>query len=309
MGQRLGAFEGPVGYRDRLRVLRGEVRRRELDHLARAHEQDVLLIQVAENPLRDPDGGGRHGHRLRPDFRGGPDFLGDGECPLEEVIQQQSEPAGVPGQLLCLLHLAKNLRLPEHHRVESARHPEGVPDRCVVRQHVRMPLEFVDIQLLFRGDEALERPLRPLRLLHRAVQLCPVAGGDDRRLGKTATGRFRQRLAQPTDGRADLVRDERDPLAHGKRRGRVVQAQCQQLHRGGAGVIRRAGHGELSFRQQIIGFMPLCAHQRPAPSAARVRLVKVGARLPPGRPMCPTCRSAVRSAPLVCGASGCARGS
>ena len=35
-------------------------------------------------------------------------------------------------------------------------------------------------------------------------------------------------LAQPADRRCHLVRDERHPLAHGKRRGRVVQSQRQQ---------------------------------------------------------------------------------
>ena len=83
-----------VGHRDRLRMLRGEVRGRELDHLAGTDEQDVLAAQVAEDALRHPHGGGRHRYRLRADLGGRPHFLRNREGALEQVVQHQAEATG-----------------------------------------------------------------------------------------------------------------------------------------------------------------------------------------------------------------------
>ena len=111
--------------------------------------------------------------------------------------------------------------------------------RARLRQHVGVALQFVQAQLLLRGDELLQRELRALRFLRRAVELSPVAGRDDGRLGDAPAGRFRQPLAQPADRHAHFLRDERHPFAHGERRGRVVQSERQKLHGLPAGAPAR----------------------------------------------------------------------
>ena len=230
MRQQLRALERAIGDRDRLRVLRGEMRGAELDHLAGADEQHVLAGQAAEDALRHPHGGGRHRYRLGADLGRAAHFLGYREGALEQVIQHQAEPAGTAGEPLSLLHLAQDLGLAQHHRIQAAGDAERVPNRARLRQHIGMAPQFVQAQLLFRRDEFLQRQLGAFRLVRGTVQLGAVASRDDRRLRDPATGGLCELFPQPADRRADLLGHEGDALPHRQRGGAVIQAKSQELH-------------------------------------------------------------------------------
>ena len=68
------------------RMLRGEMRGAELDHLAGADEQHMLFGDIAENTLRQPHCGTGHGNRIGANVGGGTYFLGYGKGALEQLV-------------------------------------------------------------------------------------------------------------------------------------------------------------------------------------------------------------------------------
>jgi hypothetical protein len=76
------ARSAAVGDRHLARLARREVRRGELDHLARADEQHLRLAQVLEQLRREADSRRRHADRVAADLGRGAHFLGDRERAL-----------------------------------------------------------------------------------------------------------------------------------------------------------------------------------------------------------------------------------
>ena len=113
--ERLAALDRAVRDRDRLRVLGGEVRRAELNHFARAHEEDPFLRKIPEKTKRKADGGSRKAHGVGADGGGGADFLGNREGGLEKMVEHRAQAVCVTGHLLGLLHLADDLRFAQNH--------------------------------------------------------------------------------------------------------------------------------------------------------------------------------------------------
>ena len=124
------------------------MRRAELDHLARADEQNGLLRHRREDPLRHPDASRGHGDRVRADVGVRADLLGDGEGSLEELVQHRPQGAGVLGGADGLLQLAKDLRLAEHHRLQAARNAERVRHGLIPRQRVEVGFQLGGIDLV-----------------------------------------------------------------------------------------------------------------------------------------------------------------
>ena len=199
---------------------RGEMRRRELDHLAGADEQQALVGDRREDPLGELDRRRRHRDRRAADVGLRAHVLGHREGALEQAVEHQPERAGrlrVPDRLL---HLAQDLRLAQHHRIEAARHPERVRDRLLPRQRVD-----VGRQRIPRHVVELLQPLDDrLRLGPVHVDLGPVAGRQDRGFLDL---RSRQQVAQRVP---DRVRRERDALPHVQRCGLVVEAEGVESH-------------------------------------------------------------------------------
>ena len=114
-----------------------------------------------------------------------------------------------------LLHLAEDLRLAQHHRIEAAGDAEHVAHGVAAGQGVQVGGDFLRLQpVVFR------QPLRRrLGRLGGAIQFGAVAGRQDRRLAHlVAMRQLDQRLRQ-------AHRVERHLFAHGKRRGMVVEAE------------------------------------------------------------------------------------
>ena len=213
-------FERPVGDRDRPGIARGEVRCREIDHFPRADEQDPLLGDRWEDALGQLHRGRRHRDRRAADLGLGADILCHGERPLEQPVQHEPQRACGFGVADGLLHLAQDLRLAQHHRIEARGDTERVGHRLFARQCVEVRREGIP-----RHSMELLEPLdhRP-RLRSMDVELGTVARRQDRRfLDRGAGEEVAQRVTE-TFGR------EGDPFAHVERRGRVIQAEGVKGH-------------------------------------------------------------------------------
>jgi hypothetical protein len=222
-GEPFAALGGAIGDGDRFRLAGGEMRRGQLDHLAGTDEQDARLAQVLEELAGQAHGGGGHADGMRADLGGGAHFLGDGEGALEQLVERAAQGASGLGGAHGVLHLAEDLRLAQHHRIESARDTEGVTRDGVVVQGVGVRAQHVAADAAAVGqpaDGVVERGL----VVRHPVDLGAVAGRDDRGLdlGVAAGG---EGLAQAVEGRGDLVDRERETTAQIERRGRVVQAE------------------------------------------------------------------------------------
>jgi hypothetical protein len=134
-GQALAALQRAVGHRHRLGRTRREVRGHQFDHLAGADEEHLHLGQVLEQLRRQPHRGRGHADAVRADLGGRAHFLGHRKGALEQLVQRGAQRAGFVGHAHGLLHLAQDLRLAEHHRIEPGRHPEGVARRARSSAH------------------------------------------------------------------------------------------------------------------------------------------------------------------------------
>ena len=104
-----------------------------------------------------------------------------------------------------LLHLAQDLRLAQHHRIEPARHAKRVRHGLVTRQRVEVRRQ----RILRHAVEILEPLDHRLRLGAVDVDLGPVAGRQDRRFlhlrprpgGRAARARARPARTRPAPAR------------------------------------------------------------------------------------------------------------
>jgi hypothetical protein len=127
---------------------------------------------------------------------------------------------GLFGGARRLLHLAENLRLAQHHRIQPGGDAEHVAHGILLRMLVE-----VGMDLLRRQRMVLGQPVGgELRMLGGAVQLGAIAGGKD--------GGFAHRLLaqQVVQGLTHARRVERHLLANRERGRMVVDAQSVQLH-------------------------------------------------------------------------------
>ena len=193
----------------------------ELDHLAGADEQEPLRADRRKDPLGELHRRGSHRDGRAADVGLRADVLGDGERALEKAVQHKPQRSGGFGIAHRLLHLAQDLRLAQHHRVEAGRHPERVRHRLFARQREKIGRQ----RILGHVVEAFEPADDGLRLRPMHVDLGAVAGRQDRRF---LDRRQPQKVAERMPER---VRRERDPLAHLERRSRVVEAEGVEGHK------------------------------------------------------------------------------
>ncbi len=157
----------------------------------------------------------------RADARGRAHFLRDRERALEQAMQQAAEGARRFGGARRFLHLAEDLRLADHHRIESRGDAEGVAHRLLVGQGI-------EVLLKVRGAQPVivRQPLRQLGgrfvfLSSRDVELGAVAGREDRGFARQPALELTERLLQALDM-------EHDALAHRERRGLMVQPESEK---------------------------------------------------------------------------------
>ena len=221
VGERLRALERAVGERQAARMLGGEMRRAELDHLAGADEEHALLGDrwdrcAARAPPR----------RTAIDTVAAPISVSERTVFATEKVRwnslfssSPSVPAAWAVRTACL-NWPEDLRLAQHHRIEPARHAEGVLHRLLLRQLVEIGLDLLRLQAVVAGHPVHRRA----RLLGVAIDLGAVAGRDDRRLlHRAAVHQVAQRPDQALGVKHHL-------LAHRQRGGLVVDAESEELH-------------------------------------------------------------------------------
>ena len=231
--QALAALGGAVGQRHGQRLAGREVRRRQLDHLAGAHEQHPHLAQVLEQLQRQAHRRRRHAYRMGTDLGGAAHLLGHREGTLEQLVQRAAQGAGQPRFAHGELDLAQDLRLAQHHGIESGGDAERVACRRAALGHVGMVGQLGGAGAALLGQPG-QRRLRQVgcraghrRIAGRHVELGAIAGGQQRGLGCGA----RQALAQRVQRRRQPLGREGETGANVQRRAVVVQADGQHGHR------------------------------------------------------------------------------
>ena len=136
--------------------------RRELAHLARAHQQHRAAVQLAEDLGRELDRDVRQRDGVPADRRLAAGALRRGDRAVAQAVQHRAEAARLLGRLVGVLHLAEDLRLAEHHRVEAGRHAERVPHRRLALEPVEVLLDLLRVARVVAREE--RRPPRAPRL-------------------------------------------------------------------------------------------------------------------------------------------------
>ncbi len=122
----------PVGDQQMRRAMLDEVPHRQLRHLARTHQQNLLIRQRAKDLSRQIDRDRRNRDRRRPNLRLAPHPLRRRKRALQQPVERRRHRSHLARHRIRLLHLPQNLRLPHHHRVQRRRHPKQMPHRLAL---------------------------------------------------------------------------------------------------------------------------------------------------------------------------------
>jgi hypothetical protein len=198
-----------------LRAAGDEVARGGLADLARAEEQDAPACELAEDLLRERRRSRGHRGRALPDRRLDAHALADVQGLPEEPVEERPRRAG----LVRRAHLAEDLALAGHERVEPAGDAEEMQRRALVAE----PVERRPQLARAAAREPFQRRDGRLlgALLAREVELCPVARREDHGLLAQVVRERRRRRAVERDALAQLdrgavVRDADEGQLHAK---------------------------------------------------------------------------------------------
>ena len=117
-----------VGHVDRERALLDQVLGGQLAHLAGADQQHRAAVEAVEDLLGQLHRGEGDRDRVPRDLRLRAHALGHAEGLAEQRVQLRPDRLARLRQREGVLHLAEDLRLADHHRVEAGGHAEGVAD-------------------------------------------------------------------------------------------------------------------------------------------------------------------------------------
>ena len=180
-GQLFPALQGAVGNHHALGCFGCKVGGTQINHVARAHKQDIDLAQVFKQLTRQPHRRRRHADRVRADFGRAAHLLGDCKGALEHLAQGAAQGTSGLGGAYRIFELAQYLRLAQNHGVQSACHP-----KCVARSEPILQGVGVGSQGGWRNAAGFCQPGQrafKLGLLAGAVNFRAVAGGDQGRFG------------------------------------------------------------------------------------------------------------------------------
>ena len=187
-----------------------QVARSLLADLAGADQQDRAAVEVAEHLLRERGRGRRDRRRALADRRLRAGLAAGVQRLPEHAVEQQARRPG----LVCRTHLAEDLALAGHERVEARRDAEEVQRGGLVVQAVERVLDL----RLERGERLDRVRFGGLDVLRGDVELGAVAR-------REANG-----LAELVRKRARVLGVERDALAELDRRVMVRGADENEAH-------------------------------------------------------------------------------
>ncbi len=206
IGQRHGLVMRAIRHQDAAGAAREQRAGGLLAGVSRADDHYVAVAQPAEDLL-----GQFHRHRADRDAAAldvgcGADVLGDVERALEGLVQPPASMAGLEGEVVGLLKLAEDFRLPEHHRVQAARDFEQMVQALRLAPGVYLVGQRVAVVMAAdqKVPEGGDGPGR-LQLRHR-VDLNAVAGGQNHRFVRYAGGAQRlERGGHTPFGKGELL--------------------------------------------------------------------------------------------------------
>ena len=132
-----------------------QVAQRFLGHFAGADHQRLLVVESLEDLLGEI-GHGHAGdaHAALVDGGLGGHATGDADGRLKGRVQQRPGVVVLDGRLVGLLHLGENLRLADHHAVETGGHGEQVPHRLFADVMIQVRRDLRRIELVEAGQKA-----------------------------------------------------------------------------------------------------------------------------------------------------------
>ncbi len=226
LGRSRGVRHRPADDRHMLHALRLHVQGRQLAHFARADDEHVPPGEVAEDLARQGHGRVAHRHRARTEAGFRPHALADRERTVEEPVEHGADGARIGRDRMGVLHLAENLRLPDHERVETGRHAEQMPGRVDVADVVDVRCEIGARKAVEVADEADQVVARRLDVVAGDVELGAVAGGEHDGFTRGAA------RSQHAERFRNAARLKVDALAHVDRRGAVTHSYQEKVHNG-----------------------------------------------------------------------------
>ena len=217
------ALVGAVGDEDVGHAGAVQVLRREFGHLPRPNDHDALAGQRAEDLARQFDRRVTDRNRVFPDAGLGAHALGDAEGARQDGIEKAADRAVGFGCRVGALDLAQDLRLADHHGIETRRNPKQVMNRLLVGQVVKMRGDLTERDAPALAQKAVHRGLVPV--LRGDGDLDAVAGGENHALGDAVAAH------QAAQGRRERVGIERQLLPHFHGRRFVIDPGDQESHR------------------------------------------------------------------------------
>src|SRR5207253_1194644 len=152
-------LECPIRHEDRRHAIALEMLRGKLSHLACADDHDRLACQISEylpgqfdRRITDRYGGLRY-----PGFTA--NFLRYGKRAIHQGTQVHSDGAGIGRNAIRFLHLAENLWLSDHHRIETGRDAKDMPDGVDIPEAVQMFRNRVLRDLMKFAEELADQPV------------------------------------------------------------------------------------------------------------------------------------------------------
>jgi len=153
-GEDAGPLQGTVGDHDALYTQVMQMTGDQGDGLAGANQQGLAALQVAENLFGQADGGKCHGHRVFADGCISAHLLGGIERGLKQPTQQRTNGTGLTRHGVGGLHLAQNLRLAQHQRIETSGHTHHVTNCRILFVHISACAQVVEAQMVVIGQPA-----------------------------------------------------------------------------------------------------------------------------------------------------------
>ena len=226
--QVLRAGVGAVGEGQAFRMMRGEMTGAQFDHFSRTDKQNRLLGDARINTPRQLHCCGCHRHCARANIGFAAHAFRYRKSTLEQLVEQQTHGAGAFGGTHCILELAEDLRLADHHGVQTAGNAKRVLDRAFLRQSVEERLDLLRLELVIR-----RHPFNcGARLFGVTIDFGAIARRNDSRfLHRPPRHQIVQRPHQTLSMKNHL-------LAHVQRSCLMVQAYGEKLHI--AGYHKRA---------------------------------------------------------------------
>lgn len=154
LGQDARALQGAVGDHDTLDAQVMQVASDQGDGFTGADQQRLAALQVTENLFGQAHGGERDGHRVFTDGGVGAHLLGRIERSLEQTAKQRADGASLAGHGVGGFHLAEDLRLAQHQRVEPCGDAHHVTNCRILFVHICTGAQVLEIQMVIIGQPA-----------------------------------------------------------------------------------------------------------------------------------------------------------